>query len=231
MKYVYHGSKIHRLKELVPHESTHGNYVYATESKEIAIIMSKRCGDDATYSLTTNNEGKLDLVERIPHAFEKMFSNDFSLYTLDGSLFKNINTGFNEVVSDDIVSILHEEYYECLTDAINKLVENGLINIYYFPNRPNYIPVNDYDLINKIRNVYIKKMHKQYTNRELARWIFLHPNLEKELRKIADEQQIEVPSYDEIKEIFISSQKQRPEHEMYIENALEMFEYFKSLKR
>lgn len=225
MSYVYHGSKVHGLKALILHKSTHGTYVYATKSKEIAIIMSKKCGDDATYSLTTNDEGKLDLVERIPHAFDKMFSNTFSLYTLDSSLFKNINTGFNEVVSEVEVPIIYEESYDSLMDAIDNLVEEGLINIYYYPNRPDYIPTDDYDLIYKIRNVYIDKMHKQYTDREIARWIFLHPNLEEEFRKIASEQQIKVPSYEKIKEIFINSQKQKPEHEMYIDNALEMYEY------
>ena len=79
MKYVYHGSKISGLKELIPHKSTHGVYVYATKDKEIATIMSKQCGDDATYSLTTSIDGKLDLVERMPRVFEKMFSNPFSL--------------------------------------------------------------------------------------------------------------------------------------------------------
>lgn len=225
MEYVYHGSKIHGLKELIPHKSTHGVYVYATKSKEIATIMSKKCGDDATYSLTTNKEGKLDLVERLPHAFDKMFSNDFSLYMLDNSLFKNINTGFNEVVSDTVVPVIKEESYDSLMDAIKKLAEDGLINIYYFPNRPDYIPADDSDLIDKIRNIYIKKMQKQYTNREIARWIFLHPNLEEELRQIAHEQHIEVPNYEEIREIFINSQEQRPDHEMYIDNALEMYEY------
>lgn len=226
MEWVYHGSKTQGLKMLIPHKSTHGTYVYATKSKEIAIIMSKRCGDDATYSLGTNGDGKLDLVERLPHAFEKMFSNKFSLYTLDSTLFKNINTGFNEVVSEAEVPVIKEEIYTSLMDAINKLVDNNLINIYYYPNRPDYIPYDDSDLIDKIRNTYIRKMHKQYTEREIARWIFLHPNLEEELRIIAEEQNINVPSYDAIKEIFINAQEERPEHEMYIDNALEMYELY-----
>ncbi len=109
--------------------------------------------------------------------------------------------------------------------AIDKLQEEGLINIYYYPNRPDYIPEDDYDLIDKIRKIYISRMKKQYTGRELERWIFMHPNLEEELRKIAFEQQVEVPSYEEIKEIFINLQEQRPEHEMFIDNAIEMYEY------
>lgn len=231
MEHVYHGSKIQGLKTLIPHKSTHGTYVYATKSKEIAIIMSKKCGDDATYSLGTNRDGKLDLVERLPHAFEKMFSNKFSLYTLDSAVFKNINTGFNEVVSEVEVPVIKEETYTSLMEAINTLVADNLINIYYYPERPDYIPDDDSDLINKIRNIYIRKMHKQYTEQEIARWIFLHPNLEEELRIIAEEQNINVPSYNEIKETFINIQKERPEHEMYIDNALEMHELYKKIRR
>ena len=155
MSYVYHGSKTQGLTKLIPHKSTHGIYVYASKSKAIAVIMSKKCGDDATYSLTTSSDGKLDLVERIPHAFDKMFSNEFSLYTLDSSFFHDINTGFNEVVSEYEVPIICEETYGCLMNAINKLVEDELVHIYYYPNRPDYIPVDDYDLIDKIRNLYI----------------------------------------------------------------------------
>lgn len=230
MEYVYHGSKVHGLKTLIPHQSTHGTYVYATESKEIATIMSKRCGDDATYSLSKDEDGKYALVERIPHAFEKMFSNDFSLYTLDSSLFKNINTGFTEVVSEVEVPVIKEEAYINLMEAINKLVEDGVINIYYYPNRPKSIPDDDRDLIDKIRKVYIEKLHKKFTVREIARWIFLHPNLESEFRSIAEEQNLMVPSYEEIKDILIESQKEKPDHEMYIDSGLEMYQIHKQKK-
>lgn len=230
MNYVYHGSSVHGIKELIPHQSTHGEYVYATKNKAIAVIMAKKSGDDATYSLSINDDGTLDLVERIPGAFTKMFSNEFSLYILDSSYFKEINTGFDEVVSESIVPVVHEESYNNLMDAIDRLKKEGVINIYYYPDRPNYIPIDDYDLIDKIRNVYIAKMKKQYTDKQIARWIFLHPNLENELRKIALEQQIEVPCYEEIKEKFIILQKQIPEHEMYVDNAIEIYEYFNSKK-
>lgn len=227
MEYVYHGSKVHGLKTLTPHQSTHGTYVYATKEKTIATIMSKRCGDDATYSLLRDEDGAHALVERIPHAFEKMFSNDFSLYTLDSSLFKDINTGFTEVVSDVEVPVIKEEAYSNLMEAINKLVEDGLINIYYYPNRPNNIPDDDKDLIDKIRNVYIGKLYKVFTVREISRWIFLHPNLESEFRSIAEEQKLDVPSYEEIKDIFVESQKDNPNHEMYIDSGLEMYQIHK----
>ena len=185
MEYVYHGSKMHDLKELEPHESTHGNYVYATKDKTIAIVMSKRCGDDATYTFGTPKDNVYDLVERIPFAFKKMFSNDFSLYTLDASNFKDIKTGFNEVVSENSVKVLKEEKYNNVYEAIHDLEKQGLIRIYIYPDRPDYIPQDDKDIVYKVRNVYIGALHRNVTDREFMRWIFLHPNLENEFRKLA----------------------------------------------
>ena len=51
MGVLYHGSSVRGMKELVPHQSTHGKYVYATKDKELTVIFSKRAGDDMTYSL------------------------------------------------------------------------------------------------------------------------------------------------------------------------------------
>ena len=230
MSYVYHGSKTHGLTELEPRPSTHGTYVYATDDKSVAIIMSKRCGDDATYSLSRNEKGGYDLVERIPGAFDKMFSNDFSLYTLDASTFKNIDTGFNEVVSTEPVKVEKEEQYPRLIDAIDKLVDAGLVDIYYYPYRPSYIPNDDMDLVQKIRETYIKKLHKQYNEREIARWIFLHPNLETEFRNIGKEQNIEAASYEIIRDMFTASQARNPEHECYIDNAESIYNLYKNNK-
>ncbi len=36
---------------------------------------------------------------------------------------------------------------------------------------------------------------------------------------------------DEIKEIFINAHKERPEHEMYIDNALEMYELYNKTRK
>jgi hypothetical protein len=229
MGYLYHGSETSNIKVLEPHKSTHGNYVYATKDKNIAIIMSKCCGDDTTYSLRkNNNDGVLDLVERIPGAFNKMFKNSFSLYTLSDETFKDTNTGFDEVVSETGVSVIKEEHYNSLINVINELVANNKIRIYYYPDRPDYIPKDDYDLLYKIKHTYIEKFGKKYNDRELSRWIFLHPNLEEELRIIAREQNVIVPSYEEIKANYIETQKNRPDHEMYIDNALELYEMIKA---
>jgi len=223
MEYVYHGSKTHGIKSMEPRPSTHGTYVYATESKAIAIVMSKRCGDDATYSFMRNKEGTYDLIERLPHAFDKSYSNDFSLYTLDATNFKDIKTGFNEVVSDKTEKVVKEEIFPSAMDAIKKLEEEGKIKIYRYPERPDYIPEDDMDLVEKVKYVHDKlgKMNDAFS---FYRWIFLHPNIENEFRKLAKEYNIDLPwNYDEIKNFYVARQQDNPDHECYIDNAEEMY--------
>ena len=74
MSFLYHGSCQSGLKKLEPHPSTHGNLVYATKYKELALIFSGKCGDDLTYTLFRNSDDEpWQIVERVPGAFSKMF--------------------------------------------------------------------------------------------------------------------------------------------------------------
>lgn len=96
--------------------------------------MAKCCGDDLTYSfgkLDNNSDGKYDLVERIPHAFDKMYLKPCSIYTLDSAPFEDIKTGFNEVVSKIEVPVLKEKQYPNCFDVIKQLADAGKINIYF----------------------------------------------------------------------------------------------------
>ena len=230
MEYVYHGSKIHGLKELTPHESTHGNYVYATPNKVVAILMSKCCGSDITYTLNGDGNGHYDLIERIPGAIDKMYSNDASIYTLDNASFKNIHTGFDEVVSEETVKVEYEEYIPNLYEKLNELEEAGFVHIYYYPDRPSYIPEDDSDLVDKLK-MYVFDKHKLYDSYNYAKWIFAHPNLESEIRSIAEYQQVFIPSYEEIKELMIKAQEHDPSHEMFIDNSILMHDLMHSKKR
>ena len=65
---LYHGSSQKGITRLEPHKSTHGNFVYATPYKELAIIFSARCGDDCTYALYRNGENEpWIIVEYLKH--------------------------------------------------------------------------------------------------------------------------------------------------------------------
>ena len=173
MSELYHGSSTRNLTRLEPHKSTHGNYLYATKYKELAIIFSACCGDDCTYALyRNNNDEPWTLVERIPEAFNTMFSNSASIYTLDDSTFKDINTGFSELVSNVGVNTISEEFIENVYDKIKELEQNGLIKLYTYPNKPKEIPNDNSDLIEKEI-----KQSKSITKESFERLILLHPNL------------------------------------------------------
>ena len=239
MGIIYHGSSTRGLTRLEPHKSTHGNYLYATKYKELAIIFSSRCGDDCTYALYRNNSEPWTLVERIPEAFNTMFSNNASIYTLDDSTFKDINTGFSELVSNVGVNVVSEEYIENVYIKIKELEQNGLVKLYTYPNKPKEIPTDNSDLIDKeIRQ------SKSITRKSFERLILLHPNLmnkinqklielnlnpftEKDLINLFEEailKQAIYPNYEQyLDSIVISISKTYPELKPIFEQKLQFF--------
>lgn len=58
-----------------------------------------------------------------------MFNNPFSLYTLPIDTFKDIKTGFAEVVSDTSVKVLKEEKCSNVYEALKKLEQEGKIRL------------------------------------------------------------------------------------------------------
>ena len=178
MSVVYHGSKIQNLKKIEPRKSTHGNYVYATPDKVLALNFSGRCGDDLTYDIghfSTGESGPWELIENIPLAFDKMFSNSSSIYTLPDETFKDIHTGFKEVVSEVAVDVIDEEYCENVYQGLLSAQKKGLVKIYRYPNAPKSYDSKE-DIIAKW--IYYKeKLNKNFTKNEFDRLVYLHPEL------------------------------------------------------
>ncbi len=90
MNYVYHGSKVKGLAVIELRVSTHQqNLVYATKSPCIATIFLSNGGSDLIYAL--GGQGTIEkpayLVERLPGMFDKIFSGEGSIYTLNGESF------------------------------------------------------------------------------------------------------------------------------------------------
>jgi len=216
---LYHGSSTRGLTRLEPHKSTHGNYLYATKYKELAIIFSSRCGDDCTYALYRNNNSEpWTLVERIPEAFNTMFSNSASIYTLDDSTFKDINTGFSELVSNVGVNTISEEYIENVYDKIKELQKNGLIKLYTYPNKPKEIPIDNSDLIEKEI-----KQSKSITRKSFERLILLHPNLMNKINQKLIEHNIEPFNKNDLINLFeetILKQAIYPNYEQYLNSIV-----------
>lgn len=154
MEYVYHGSKISGLKKLRKRSSTHQKeWVYATSSKAVATIFINNGGGDLTYKLrgTGTKESPIVLIERKEGMFDKIFNLSGSLYTLKKDNFKEGQTGWSpEVVSEFDEEVLHEEHIENVLEKLNELANNGEIELYRYPNRPDSVPLDNSDLIPKI---------------------------------------------------------------------------------
>lgn len=189
MGIVYHGSKEQGLKIIEPRKSTHGVYVYATPNKVLALIFSGRCGDDLTYDIGHFDKDKnapWELVENIPGAFEKMFSNSSSVYSFRDKTFKDIHTGFEEVVSEEAVDVINEEYCENVYDGLLKAGKEGLVKIYRYPNKPSVFKEDGSDILNKWR-FYKSEMHREFSKNEFDRLAYLHPNLLPKINELAKE--------------------------------------------
>lgn len=225
MGLVYHGSKERGIKRLEPRKSTHGVYVYATPEKVLALIFSGRCGDDLTYSLghfDTDKNGPWELVENIPLAFDKMFSNCSSIYSISDETFKDIHTGFAEVVSEVGVSVIKEEFCENVFEGILDAEMEGLVKIYRYPNKPNCIKQDGSDILDKWR-YYKNKLNKVFGKNDFDRIIYLHPNLMGQINELLKEFGYDYHyGPDDLIEIFkarIERQLQDSKHEQYIESS------------
>ena len=154
IKYVYHGSTQHGLKIIKKNISTHGkSWVYSTLSKAISIIFISNKGSDLYYYLggEGTKEKPVILVERKKDMFKDIFNVSGSLYTLSGKNFISGKTGWSaEVVSEFDEKVIHEEYINNVFEKLKELNNKGELKIYLYPNRPNYIPKDNSDLISKV---------------------------------------------------------------------------------
>ncbi len=221
---VYHGSSVRGLTMLEPRESTHGNYVYATPDRNLAIIFSKRCGDDCTYALYRNDKKQpWQLVERIPGAFKTMFSNSASIYTLDDATFKDIHTGFVEVVSEVSVKTESEEFVENVYDSIKKLASEGKVELYFYPDKPKEIPEDSSDLIDlQLRLNQINKVPA--TKRPLGRLVLLHPDLMHKVNEKVVELGFEPYTKEDLINLFVNAvikQGIYPDCEQYLDSIIQ----------
>lgn len=228
MDVVYHGSSTQNLKRLEPRESTHGKYLYAAKDRAIALIYGKRCGDDLTYYLGRDKEtDSWTLVERLPGAFNKMFSNNLSIYTLPDDTFIKNDTGFSaEVLSDVGVDVISEEKIDNLYKILEK---EESIKIYRYPNKPEYIPKDDSDIIDKWR-MYKNKLNRSFSKNDFDRLICLYPNLLEQANDLAKEFDLDFHYEPEdligLFERGTKRQLENPDYELYIDSVYQRIEEF-----
>ena len=105
-----------------------------------------------------------------------MFSNSASLYTVLDNSFEDIHTGFSELVSKETVDIKEEETIKTVYDKLKEFEKNGKIKLYHYPDKPESIPSDNSDLIEK-QLMYQEKSQKDVTKKCFERLVLLHPEL------------------------------------------------------
>lgn len=181
-KVLYHGSKISGLKTIEPNKSTHGNsWVYATKDPVIASLFISEC-DDFNTAICGNGSGfyPFFVVERHKDVLSKYFNGvSGSIYTIDAKNFKANLTGWSaELVSTESASVVSETKITDLLEYITDAEKKGKIKIYYYPDRPKYIPQDDSDIVAKAVEWSKKKEHVK------KRFLEIHPNLKDQFEKL-----------------------------------------------
>lgn len=183
MSTLYHSSNLEGLKEIVPRKSTHGTpYVYATPFVEVATLFLTRWNDFLMTLVTTfeNDHLQIKIIERYPNAFKEIFEGKKGfIYLLDDENFKVSTDWACERVSEQseavLESLLIEDVYQCIKDFESE----GRIELYYYPNRPDDIPKDDTDMIQKAIDLY--KMSGNQSNIDYCMERF--PKLKEPLRE------------------------------------------------
>ena len=155
MKYVYHGSKNSDLKVIKKNKSTHNTpWVYGTYSKALSLIFISSKGNDLYYYLGGDGSKQYPytLVERKEGMFKEIFSERGTIYYLSNKNFISGKTGWSaEVVSEYDEPVIKEERIDNVYDELIKLNDSGEIKVFLYPNRPEWLPIDNSDLISKVK--------------------------------------------------------------------------------
>ena len=174
---LYHGSTVGNLKVIKPHVSTHNKaYVYATPYLGIAVGYLGKWND---FDISTGTYNDIPyMVERYSNAIKTIFKHTGYIYTVDGSEFRNefisgsLELRKFELVCDKPVKPISMEKISSPYNYILNLPKN-ILTVYMYPNRPEFIPEDDRDLIDKAHALY-NQFHDDGIFKELYK---KHPNL------------------------------------------------------
>lgn len=150
---VYHASGKVDLSVISPNVGTHGlNCIYASVDMVIASLFLSTVGGDYTCAIGRDPfSGKPFVCERFKGAFDERYANrDGMIYKLDGTLFSsNVTSWSEEVVCFQEVAPLEAFYIGDVEEYLRYLQSNDLLIIKMYPDRFEFIPDDDEDLIDR----------------------------------------------------------------------------------
>jgi len=155
-KIVYHGSPFGNIDKLEARVSTHlKKCIYATDNKVIAMLFMAR-GKGDLDTLISYDEGKIVLVERRENVLNQLYNKTGYMYELDGSTFEHYDYLWTpEVISfEETIKPINKTFYPNILEVLKGEEQKGNIIIYRYPNRPEYVPQDNSDLIDKYIKFY-----------------------------------------------------------------------------
>jgi hypothetical protein len=144
---VYHSSIRQGLRLIEPRVGTHGQvWVYAASD---LVTASMFLGQHHDFILASGVPNVPYICERFVGAFDRAKANvTGSIYVLPGSSFQANRTSFDaELVSEIAVIPLLEIPIENAKTHLLEFRDAGKLEVYFFPDRPEFIPSDDSDLI------------------------------------------------------------------------------------
>ena len=158
MQYVYHSSNMEGLTKIMPRKSTHGKeFVYASRYEVISALFLARWNDFLITLLTDicENRVKITLVERYPNAFKEIFDGKSGyIYYLSETNFKQCTDWICEIVSSKEESVHGFRIVPNILSLIKEYEEQGKLELFYYPDRPDTIPKDDSDMLSKAISLY-----------------------------------------------------------------------------
>ncbi len=136
---AYHCSAHGDIKELVPHESSHGKaYVYATPYRILSLVFGIKEHCDYIIHPVVDENGNYTLIEMSPDALAKHYRDrNAYIYTVKRDDFDIRTQWDGEICSSKSVQPLNVEYIPDLEKAILKEQEAGRIRIISYDERNN----------------------------------------------------------------------------------------------
>jgi hypothetical protein len=145
---VYHSSLRQGLSLIEPRVGTHAQaWVYAARD---LVTASMFLGQHHDFILASGLTGDMPYIcERFAGAFDRAKANvAASIYVLSGSSFQANRTGWEgDLISEIAVIPLLEIPIENAKTHLLSLRDAGKLKIYFYPDRPQFIPSDDSDLI------------------------------------------------------------------------------------
>lgn len=113
--------------------------------------------------------------------FKEIFNVSGTIYKLNSKNFLENQTGWSmEVVSNKLEEVVEEYTIDNVYNELIKLDKQGELKLYLYPDRPNFIPSDNSDLISKV-----KRWEKNGFN--IQRFFDIYPELEDKYKENIEE--------------------------------------------